>query len=54
MSRQEMVKIFEERRIRSVWDDKTETWYFSIVDIVAALDIEADGALPPPKQEDEK
>ena len=37
MSQKEIVKVFEERRIRSVWDDKTETWYFSIVDVVAAL-----------------
>ena len=37
MSRQEIVKVFEERRIRSVWDDKAEIWYFSIVDVVAAL-----------------
>jgi|GEM_PF-1506659 len=29
--------IFEEREIRSLYDDKTETWFFSVVDIVQVL-----------------
>ncbi len=29
--------IFEGRKIRRHWDDKTETWYFAVVDIIAAL-----------------
>lgn len=29
--------IFEGKKIRRVWDEKTETWYFSIVDIVKVL-----------------
>jgi hypothetical protein len=29
--------IFEEREIRRVYDDKTETWFFSVVDIVQML-----------------
>ena len=37
MSRQEIIKIFGDRKIRSVWDDETEIWYFSIVDVVAVL-----------------
>ena len=37
MSRQEIMKIFGDRKIRSVWDDEAEIWYFSIVDVVAVL-----------------
>lgn len=31
------VKLFESRKIRSHWNAEQETWYFSLVDIVAAL-----------------
>lgn len=37
MSMTEIVKMFGERKIRSVWDDETETWYFSVIDVVAVL-----------------
>lgn len=37
MTRREISKLFEDRKIRTVWDDKEEKWYFSIVDVVAAL-----------------
>lgn len=37
MSKKETIKLFEDRTIRSLWDDETEEWYFSIVDVVAAL-----------------
>ena len=36
MTMQEL-KIFEERQIRTVWDEVQEKWYFSIVDIVHVL-----------------
>ena len=29
--------VFEEREIRRVYDERTETWYFSVVDIVQVL-----------------
>lgn len=29
--------IFEERKIRRLYDEKTETWFFSVVDIVQVL-----------------
>ena len=35
--KKESVRLFEERKVRSVWDDQNEKWYFSIVDIVAIL-----------------
>jgi len=31
------VKIFDEKKVRAVWDREAEKWWFSIVDIVAAL-----------------
>jgi len=31
------IAVFEEKGIRRVYDEKTETWYFSVVDIVQIL-----------------
>jgi len=31
------IKIFEERQVRAVWDETTEKWWFSVVDIIAIL-----------------
>jgi prophage antirepressor-like protein len=31
------IKIFEEQKVRTVWDEETEEWYFSIVDVIEAL-----------------
>jgi len=31
------IAIFEGQKIRRIWDEKTETWYFSIIDITAVL-----------------
>ena len=42
MTKKEIVKVFEERKVRTVWDDKEEKWYFSIVDVVAVLTDSAD------------
>ena len=37
MSKKETLKVFEERKVRTVWDDEKEQWYFSIVDVVSVL-----------------
>ena len=37
MTQSEAIKVFEQRDIRSLWDDEAETWFFSVVDVVAAL-----------------
>ena len=37
MTKKEALQLFEEKKIRSVWDDKAEKWYFSIVDVCAVL-----------------
>lgn len=31
------IKVFENKQVRTVWDDEKEDWYFSVVDIVAVL-----------------
>ncbi|HHE9443654.1 ATPase [Haemophilus influenzae] len=31
------VKLFEEKEVRSVWDDEQEKWYFSIIDVIGIL-----------------
>lgn len=33
----EQIVLFQEQEIRKVWDDKTEKWYFSVVDVVNCL-----------------
>ena len=37
MTKKEAIKIFEEKKVRTVWDDEQEKWFFSIVDVVAVL-----------------
>lgn len=37
MTKKDAIKIFENKKIRAVWDDIKEEWYFSIIDVVAVL-----------------
>ena len=37
MTKKETLKLFEERKVHTVWDDEKEKWYFSIVDVVSVL-----------------
>ena len=37
MVKQNAIKVFEEKKVRTLWDSETEEWYFSIVDVVAVL-----------------
>lgn len=37
MTKQNKIQIFNDRRVRTVWDSDKEEWYFSVVDVVAAL-----------------
>ena len=37
MTQKQAIQLFEERKVRTLWDDETETWYFSILDIIAVL-----------------
>ena len=44
MTQKQAIQLFEERKVRTVWDDETEKWYFAIVDVVAILTERADAA----------
>lgn len=35
MTKKEALKLFEDRKVRAVWDDEQEKWYFAIVDVVS-------------------
>lgn len=37
MTKKSEIKLFQDKQVRSVWDDEQEQWYFSIVDVVAIL-----------------
>ena len=37
MTKQESIKLFEEKKVRTIWDDEQEKWYFSVVDVVGVL-----------------
>ena len=37
MEQNDKVQLFENKRIRTAWDEEKEEWYFSIVDVVAVL-----------------
>ena len=37
MSKKEQIQLFENRNVRTLWDEQEEEWYFSIVDVVAIL-----------------
>lgn len=43
MTRTNAIKLFEEKKVRAIWDDDMEEWYFSIVDIVSILTESVDG-----------
>lgn len=36
------IKIFEEKKVRTLWDEDNEKWYFSIIDAIAVLTDQAD------------
>lgn len=37
MSRKEQIQLFETKKVRTVWDDEKEEWFFSVVDVVEVL-----------------
>ena len=37
MPEKTQIKIFEEKKVRTIWDAENEEWYFSVVDVVAVL-----------------
>lgn len=37
MEKKNGIKLFEQKQIRSLWDEEKEEWYFSVVDVIAVL-----------------
>ena len=37
MNENNSIQLFEERNIRTAWDEEREEWYFSVVDVIAVL-----------------
>jgi len=37
MEKKNEIKLFEDKKIRTLWDEKIEKWYFSIVDVIGVL-----------------
>lgn len=37
MSHEQQIQLFEDRKVRTVWDSEQEKWYFSIVDVIQVL-----------------
>ena len=42
MTKKQAIQLFNDSKIRTVWDDKEEKWYFSIIDVVGVLTESAD------------
>lgn len=43
MAQEEIIKLFDAKQIRVVWDDEKEKYFFSVVDVIQAL---TDSAIP--------
>jgi len=37
MAKKQAIKLFEEKKVRTVWDDEQEKWYFCVADVVEVL-----------------
>jgi len=42
MSKETKIKLFEQQRVRTHWDENEEKWYFSVVDVVGVLTTSVD------------
>lgn len=42
MNENDKIQLFEDRRIRTAWDENKREWYFSVSDVVAVLTDSAD------------
>lgn len=43
MTKKDAIKLFEDKKVRTLWDTETEKWYISIVDVVSVLTESVDG-----------
>ena len=37
MEKQDAVKIFEDKKVRTLWDEEQGKWYFSVIDVIEIL-----------------
>ncbi len=37
MDENNSIQLFEDRKIRTAWDEEQEEWYFSVVEVIAVL-----------------
>ena len=37
MEKQDAIKIFEDKKVRTIWDESQEKWYISIIDVIEVL-----------------
>jgi len=37
MKKQDAIKIFEDKKVRTLWDGEQEKWYFSVIDVIEVL-----------------
>ena len=37
MGNKNVIKLFDDRKVRTIWNEEEEKWYFSVVDVVAVL-----------------
>jgi len=37
MKKQDAIKLFEDKKVRTIWDGEQEKWYFSVIDVVEVL-----------------
>lgn len=37
MTQQNKIQLFEQKKVRTIWDDEQEKWYFSIIDVIEIL-----------------
>ena len=37
MTQRQKIQLFEDKKVRTAWDDQEEKWYFSVVDVCGVL-----------------
>lgn len=37
MKKHDAIKIFEDKKVRTLWDEKQEKWYFSVINVIEVL-----------------
>lgn len=42
MTQKQAIQLFEERKVRTLWDDESGKWYVSVIDVVGVLTDSAD------------